>query len=205
MNGVGDPMERCRAGDRDAWAQAYRENAPRVAVFLRRLQVPERDVEDLVQQVFATLFTTLDRYRGEGQLSTWLYGIAAHQASRRRRLEFRWFRRRDALARELAGFVPGSEDPARAVWARTALRTLAVALDDLPMPLRTVWVLREWEGLDTDEVGCALGLPAGTVRSRLCRARGAVLEALRQAGFEEAMPVETWGRTAIGGLPLDEG
>ena len=189
MTDAADLLDRCRAGDRSAWAEAYREHAPRVAVFLRRLLVPERDIEDLVQQVFATFFTTLPRYRGDGRLSTWLLGIAAHVATQRRRVEFRWWRRREAMANVPDEGASRDADPARTEWARRALRCLRETLDSLPLPQRTIWVLREWEGLDTLEVAHALGLPSGTVRSRLCRARTAILEALRRAGFEEITPV----------------
>jgi len=174
----------CRCGDRKAWARLYQTNAPTVALFLQRLLGPDRDLEDRVQEVFVEFFTTLDRFRGEGSLATWLYGIASFVAARHRRFEFRWRRRRTAYGEWIATQSIAHSDPAVRAEARAVLKCVADVLDAMDLKQRTVWVLREWEGLSTAEVAAALQVPEGTVRFRLCMARRALSESLATAGLD---------------------
>ena len=184
----------CREGDRAAWLRLYRGHAPMVALFLQRLLGPERDIEDLVQQVFVHFYTTLGRYRGEGSLPTWLFGIATQVAMQHRRFEFRWRRRAAAYAEWLSSQPISGPDPAAASEARAVLACVAEVVSRLDLRQRAVWVMRELEGLDTAQTAQALGVPEGTVRFRLCMARRAIDRAL--AGLEgasiaatEALPV----------------
>jgi RNA polymerase sigma-70 factor (ECF subfamily) len=179
-------LDACREGDRAAWTRLYRQQAPVISRFLQRLLGPERDLEDLVQQVFVEFFSSLDRFRGEGSLATWLYGIATHVAVRHRRFEFRWRRRRTAYGDWLAGQAVAGPDPAAGAEARAFLACVGETLGRLDVRQRSVWVLREWEGLSTEETATALGIPEGTVRFRLCMARRALSRALAEAGLEAA-------------------
>jgi len=175
-------LARCRDGDDAAWAELYRAWAPQAARFLRRLLGPTPEMEDLVQQVFVRLFDALPRFRGDATLATWVYGIAANVADRHRRCRFRWLRRGEAWAMWIAGLPPGDGDVPGAADARAALRVIASAVETLDFDHRTVWVLREWEGLSSAQVADALGVPVGTVRSRLFHARRAVTAALVGGG-----------------------
>lgn len=178
-----DLIARYRAGDEAAWADVYRACAPTIALFLRRLLGPVRDLDDLVQQVFVIALSSAGGYRGDSRMSTWLYGIATHVAAKHQRREFRWRRRREAWSDWLASADP-APDAVEAAEARALLRIVAGVLDRLDFRHRTVWVLRELEDLSTDQVAVALDIPVGTVRSRLFAARREVLAALRDAGFD---------------------
>lgn len=175
-------LERCRCRDEAAWAELYREYAPRVQRFLRVTTGANGDVEELVQRVFVELLGSIGRFRGDSALSTFLFRIASRVASRAARTERRHRRRSEAWG---WGFVVtrGSSVPAPdvRVEARDHLGLLASAALELPIKLRLVWVMRELEGLATEEVSTALGIPVATVRTRHFRARKQVLNAVAEA------------------------
>lgn len=180
-----DRVRRCLRGDEAAWADLYRQHAPGVARFLGRLVGGDDGVDDLVQEVFLGVLSSLPRYRGEARLSTWILGVATNVAMHHRRGEAR---RRARMAREAEreewGDVrigtPGAEVGA---VARAELRVVAATLEEVPVDQRATWILAEVDGLDTGEVAAALGIPEGTVRSRLFHVRRRLLDALRDAGF----------------------
>ncbi len=187
MDAEREQLERCRAGDEAAWADLYYANAPTVARFLQRMLGPCDDLDDLIQQVFVELFSSLDRFRGDAKLSTWLYRISAHVVSKRLRSARRHRRRLEAFARDgLHAIDPAQNTPRRRVEARSQLRIVAAVVDCMDTRHRTVWVMRELEGLSTEDVAEALELRAGTVRSRLFKARKAVVAALEAAEAEQA-------------------
>jgi RNA polymerase sigma-70 factor (ECF subfamily) len=179
-------VAQCAAGDEDAWARLYRSHAPKVALFLQRILGPDRDLDDLVQAVFVELLSSIRRYQGRGAVTTWLYGIASNVAARHRRFEFRRRRRQQAYAEWLASAQLVSVEPSTSTEERQLLKVIGELVGGMDMKFRLVWVMREWEGLDTDEVAEALDLPAGTIRSRLSRAREALAQGLRAAGFESS-------------------
>jgi len=179
-----DLADRCRLRDPDAWAALYRDLARPLANYLRRVAGPGAETGDLIQEVFTLAIASIDRFRGDARLTTWLYGIATHVAERHGRWEFRTRRRAGAYGDWLAGAAEATSDPAEGMEARVALKVLGEAVAGMAHGHRSVWVMREWEGLSTEEVAQALALPLGTVRSRLFAARRHVLEALRKAGLE---------------------
>ena len=171
---------RCAAGDERAWEELYTANAPIVTRFLVRMLGPASHVDDLVQQVFVEMFSTIRRFRGDARLSTWLYGIARNVAWSHLRTEKRRKRRHSAWKDNLHVMSNGIIDGRRQAEARMLVGALDDALQHLPLKQRAVWVMRELEGLSTEEVGRALGIKPGTVRSRLFSARNAVMERLKR-------------------------
>ena len=175
-------IDRCRGGDEAAWADLYHLHSGSVARFLHRLLGVEAEAEDLVQQVFVELFTSLGRFRGDARLSTWLYRIASNVAHKHVRGRSRARRRVDALrTHALADAALPADNRGRAE-ASAELRRVLVAVEELDMDHRVVWVMREVEGLSTEEVALALGVREGTVRSRLFHARKRVIERLGDEG-----------------------
>lgn len=176
---------RCRAGDEQAWAQLYASHSQRMTCFLRRLVGDTPDLEDLVQQVFLGALSSLDRFRGDARFDTWLHGIACHVAENHQRWRFRQWRRNCSYL-ELGDWAASLEpDPARRVEARQILEATSTALGELDFHHRVVWVMSEIQGLDSGEVAQALGIPSGTVRSRLFEARRRLTAALAAAGLGE--------------------
>ncbi|GGO54598.1 RNA polymerase sigma factor [Streptomyces lasiicapitis] len=137
--------------------------------------------DDLVAETFTTAFQQRHRYdpaRGAGaDARPWLFGIATNLVSRHRRAEARRFK---AMARvpALADHdEPLADRAADRVVARAVGRELAAALAALPARHRDVLLLVAWGDLSYEEAAQALGIPVGTVRSRLHRARSKLREA----------------------------
>ena len=133
---------------------------------MRRLGVPETDVEDAVQRVFLVLAKNLARVQ-PAKLRSYLFGVALRVAANERRA---------ARSRIQSGGdaerVPSSAPPAdEALDSRRARAALDQMLDALGEDLRSVFVLHELERLTAPAIAELLGIPAGTVASRLRRAR----------------------------------
>jgi len=134
--------------------------------------------DDIVADVFLTAFDRRGRYHtAQASARPWLYGITTKLISRHRRSEARMYR---ALAR--TGVDPVADldvdRVASAVSAAAAGRQLAAALAELSQGDRHVLLLFAWADLRYEEIATALGIPIGTVRSRLHRARTTLRKAL---------------------------
>lgn len=137
---------------------------------LRRLGLPQSDADDAAQQVFLIAGAKLDKIR-PGSERAFLYGCALHRASKWQRARAR-DRRSVSLEADPSLELPcpalSQEDLLDRAKARTVLDAL---LAEMPVSLRSVFVLYELEQLSTIEIALLLGLPRGTVASRLRRAR----------------------------------
>lgn len=135
--------------------------------------------DDVVGETFLVAFRQRERYDlSRGDARPWLYGIASNLIRRHRRAEVRAYR---ALARTgvdpIASVSPTDEVDARLAAAGVE-RELASALAQLPRGDRDALLLFAWADLSYDQIAAALGIPVGTVRSRLHRARRKLREAL---------------------------
>ena len=133
--------------------------------------------DDVMAETFAVAFQRRDRYDlGHAEAIPWLYGIATNLIRAQRRAEARRWR---ALAREV--LAPEAEPEAERADARVSAQAgrpeLMRALAGLPSRQRDVLLLYAWAELDYAAIARALGVPVGTVRSRLNRARLAVRRA----------------------------
>jgi RNA polymerase sigma-70 factor (ECF subfamily) len=170
-------VARCLEGDEDACTALVEEHQRMVVQLAWNLLGDRDEALDLSQEVFLNVFRTLDRFRGQSTLRTWIYRIVCNQASNRQR----WWRRRHResqvsleahvsthgdLASPLDAYAPErllrQKEQADRVWE---------ALRRLPFDQRTALILREIEGLSYEEIGYSLGVAVGTVKSRLARAR----------------------------------
>jgi len=164
----------CRAGDVTAWRSLYDRYAPLVHRFASALGVPVEEREDAAQDIFIAVFRSLKHFRGEAQLSTWIYRIAARHAIRlgRRR------RTRETMRLTMLNEKPTVlNDPSE---RSTQIATLDRMLDKLPPKKRTVLVLFEIEGLSAKEISDVVGCPENTVWSRLHHARSEMVKAARR-------------------------
>jgi RNA polymerase sigma-70 factor (ECF subfamily) len=137
---------------------------------LRRLGLPRSDADDAAQQVFLIAGAKLDKIR-VGSERAFLYGCALHRASkwqRTRARERRSLSLETDAPLELAGAALPLDELLDQAKARSVLDAL---LAEMPVSLRSVFVLYEVEQLSTLEIADLLGLPRGTVASRLRRAR----------------------------------
>jgi RNA polymerase sigma factor (sigma-70 family) len=169
----------------------FRRHAPYIQRYVvRRLGLDAAD--DIVAETFLLAFRQRDSYDlTRADARPWLYGIATNLIGRHRLAETRLYR---ALARTGADPVmePFTDRVDDRVSASAASRRLAVGLARLPKELRDTLLLVAWGDLSYEETATALGVPVGTVRSRVSRARGKLRRALgntNPAAFhEESQP-----------------
>lgn len=134
--------------------------------------------EDIVAEVFLTAFRQRHRYQpSQPDARPWLYGIATNLIGRHRRAEVRMYR---ALARTGADPVtePFTDEVEARVTAAGTARPLAAALARLPAAHRNALLLVAWGDLTYEQAATSLGVPVGTVRSRISRARARLRQAL---------------------------
>jgi RNA polymerase sigma-70 factor (ECF subfamily) len=169
-------VDRCRLGDTNAWRTLYERYSPSVHRFISALGIPLEEREDAAQDVFMAVYRSLGRFRGEAQLSTWIYRIAARHAVRMgRRRRVREFLSVLALREPPP---PSTPDPSERA---SHLHMLDRMLSRLNPKKRTVFVLFEIEGLKVDEIARVVGCPENTVWSRLHHARSEMLKMARRS------------------------
>jgi RNA polymerase sigma-70 factor (ECF subfamily) len=171
------------------FAELYDRHAAALQRFIAR-RLGSQIAEDVTAETFLVGFRRRGAYDpAHLDARPWLYGIAVRLIGRHRRAEVRMFR---ALARAMS---PGpSPDETAAVDDRIASAAagpaIARALSQLPADQRDVLLLAAWADLSYEEISAALGLPMGTVRSRLSRARARVRDSLAAAAYDS---LETGG------------
>lgn len=180
-------LERLRSGDDGAFEQLVRNTTPRLLAVARRITGNDEDARDAVQEGFISAFRALGKFEGHSRLSTWLHRIVVNAALMR--LRSKRLKPEESIedllpvydARGYHVDEPSTwdairvEDVERGEDAPPSATTKLVreALDRLPETYRTVLLLRDIEGLDTQETADALGVTANAVKIRLHRARQA--------------------------------
>lgn len=161
-----------------ALERIHAEHAGAVWLALQRLGVREADLEDALQEVFVVVHRRLHTYDREAKLSSWLFGIAIKVAAGFRRKAYNRYER--VVADHDESRRDPSHGPEAAALDAEARRDLAKVLDTLDPRQRAVLVMFEIEGLATGDIAEALGVPVGTVHSRLHAARRAFADAVRR-------------------------
>ena len=165
----------------------YRAHAPFVARFLSRMGVAAQDLEDLVQEVFLVAHRRGGFIPGPAGPTTWLAEIALRVASQKRRATRR--RPEDPDPAALAHVPARERSPADSLHSAERLARVQKLLDSLDLDHRAVFVLFEIEGQDCAAIAAGLGVPIGTVHSRLHEARRKFEKAhARLAAREERAP-----------------
>lgn len=176
-----------RRGDARAFRVVMQRNNQRLYRLARSVLRDDAEAEDAVQEAYLRAFCALDGFKGDSSLATWLTRITLNEALGR-------VRRRQPTIDDPDGREEGSTrvipfplsragldpDPERDVAMAEIRRLIEEAIDELPMPFRVVFVLREIEQMRTAEVAEALGVPLDTVKTRLHRAKRLLRKALKQ-------------------------
>lgn len=156
---------------------------------LQRLGVRGPDLEDQLQEVFVVVHRRLPSYDGSAPMTAWLFGICRRVAAA--------YRRRGYMQHEVTGEPPEEveaegADPERAAAVRQARARLGAMLDSLDLDKRVVFVMFEIEGMGCEEISSVLGIPVGTVYSRLHVARRDFEKALARHRAREARMPGGW-------------
>ena len=168
-------LARAQAGDVGAFERLSGAYADRVFMLLLRLLGDRSEAEDVAQEVMLRAWQGITRFRGQSSYFTWLYRIAVNEANRTLERRSRRPARVAIGVDELQLPAPATLDPSRQAEnseLRRALgRALGRALAELPPPLRTALVLRDVEGLSTQEAAEIAGISQAAIKNRLHQAR----------------------------------
>ena len=175
-------VRRVRGGDRALFEILMRRHNQRIYRAARAIVKDESDVEDVMQQAYINAFTHLHQFEERSQFSTWLTRIAVNEALARRhrtRVASSITERLDEGRGDIVDTITSPDPtPEQQVYARELQRVLEEAVDGLPDTYRTVFMLRDIEGLSTSETGEGLGLGEEAVKTRLHRARAMIRRAV---------------------------
>lgn len=178
--------------DPDLFAVIFDRHAPYVHRYLAR-RLGREAADDLVAETFLAAFGKRKRYdTTRPDARPWLYGIATNLVGQHRRDEVKQFKLRNAVGPE-PDVASHAERVVAQVAAQAMGRMLGTALAELSTGDRDVLLLIAWEGLTYDEVAVALGIPVGTVRSRLNRARKQVRAVLDVPAPQAEEEINTHG------------
>jgi RNA polymerase sigma-70 factor (ECF subfamily) len=177
-------IARVLAGDAAAERALYDAHVDRVYRLAYRLAGEPSLAEDFTQETFLRAFDRLPGFRGDAALSTWLHAIAVSVAINGLR-KVRRYREREVGCEDLS-MVSDRRFPEDI----DLKRRLGSVIDGLSESLRVVFVMHDVEGYKHREISAALGVPEGTTKARLSRARKALREALSHVGAADARRVE---------------
>ncbi len=170
-------VARIRAGDKSACAVCVDRHSPALYRLALRMLGNETDAEDVVQETFLSAFKAIDRFEGRSSLATWLFRITYNTALMRlRRVEPQTVSVDDPVLLPEGAQVPRQLFdwcclPEHDFETGEAQAELERAIAELPEPLQAVFILRELEGLSSEETAEALGLTVTNTKTRLHRAR----------------------------------
>jgi RNA polymerase sigma-70 factor, ECF subfamily len=163
-------VERALTGDAEAFGEIVRRWERRIFALTYGMLGREEDARDATQETFLAAFRNLRGFRGEAKVSSWLHRIAVNQCiTRQRRTKVRGESAlEDEQERQASTFTtPLSFSPARVAEGRQQTMAVRRAINSLPIELRQVVVMKEFEDLTFREIADALDLPLSTVKSRL--------------------------------------
>ena len=172
-------LRRLRDRDERAFRELMETHRDRVFNITYRMLGNRHEAEDVAQEVFITVFKTIETFREESKFSTWLYRVTVnHCKNRIKYLARRHDRDRDELdetSQQQNGAVSGApvraKHPDKALESAQMEKLLQEAIASLDDDQRAVVILRDVEDLSIEEICEITGLPDGTVKSRLHRAR----------------------------------
>ena len=181
-----DLVAAAAGGDLDAFEKLVQRHQTRLVGYLRGLTNAESDAEDIAQEAFLRAYRSLKGFRRTSSFRTWLYQIATNV--------FRnWLEKRRNQAPVNAGSIdapaPGMDEPVEPMGEENPeaqhLQRDAIdrALAQLPADQREAVLLRDVEGFEYREIAAQLGVPLGTVESRIFRGRSRLRELLRISGL----------------------
>ena len=170
-------VDRARAGDANAFTELVEKYERKIFRLAKHITQNDEDAEDVLQESFMKAYSNLDSFQGQSKFYTWLVRIAVNESLMRLRkrrtsktvsLDQDIETDEDTVPREVADWSPNPEQ----MYGQAELKEiLGKTIQGLPASFRTVFVLRDVEGLSTEETAEALDLSIPAVKSRLLRAR----------------------------------
>ena len=182
-------VARAVVGDAQAFADLVERLEMRVYRFILRQVSAVTEAEDLTQDTFLEVYRNLHRFRGASKFSTWVMGIALNISRnyRSRAPERRYqFQSDEVLERR----ADGAATPGRQAEVNEAARAVHQGLAELPDELREALVLVSIEGMSYEQAAEVAGIPVGTAKNRVFRARRQLRDMLRDQGRDDFLDPE---------------
>lgn len=182
MNGTDEKslVERCRKGEDEAWRELVDTFGQKIFSVAYHFTLKREDAEELAQEIFLKIFENLHRYDGSFPLVAWIVSLSRNLCIDRYRRRKREKSFRFVSDDAVAPMLRSQDDPAADALKKERTKILFSALAEIPEDLAEILVLRDLDGLAYEEIGQALALPDGTVKSRLFRARTEVAKKIRE-------------------------
>jgi RNA polymerase sigma-70 factor (ECF subfamily) len=178
-------LDRIREGDESGFEELVKEHTGKIVGLAWRMVGNREDAEDLAQEAFLRLHRSLDDFRGESRISTWLYRTTTRLAID--------YLRRDRIKRKVFFFRADNDspdpvelasdplrNPGRELQSQEAMQSLRRSLQKLSARQQAIFTLRHYEGLPLKEIAAHLGLETGTVKAHLHRAVTQLRKDLRE-------------------------
>lgn len=179
-------IERLVARDERAFNELVQTYGRRVSALVLRMLGNKAEAEDLTQEVFVQVFKAIGTFRGESKLSTWIYRIAVNLCKNRSKYlrvrhsgeqdELEAIAERVPLGEARRANVAVIERPDEALGGKQVEKIVQDAILEIDPTFRECLILRDVEELSYEEIEQITGLPAGTVKSRIFRARAQLKE-----------------------------
>jgi RNA polymerase sigma-70 factor (ECF subfamily) len=194
-------IQELKAGSEEAYVWLVGEFQQPVYSIVYRVLTDPADAADTTQEVFLKIFRGMKHFQGESSLKTWIYRIAIHEASNRRRWWFRHKAKETSMENESGSesVIPQSlnaalVDPHKSPFENAADREIQQRVEQelrqVPEPYRTAVVLRDIEDLSYEEIAEITQVSLGTVKSRITRGRDALRKRLstfvKEVGLEHS-------------------
>lgn len=185
-----DLLRACRDGEQSAFEELVRRYKDRVYNVVYRYLGNHEDTLDVSLEVFVRAHRSLDSFKGESQVYTWLYSIAANAARNRLRDRSRKGRNKGVSYEDLQERAPAvaqaattmNVTPSHLAQKRELDEGLKACLEDLPDSYRLPFVLRTFDNLSYADIAETMDCPQGTIKSRLNQARKRLKDCLTERG-----------------------
>lgn len=187
-------VERLKRRDEAAFNELVRLYQERVFRLVLRMLGDRSEAEDVAQEVFITVFKSIDGFRGDSKLSTWIYRVATNHCKNRikyldrrargKKKELDELSEHGALESASMGTSAQIERPDQQAEANQIELIVRAAIMELDEDQRVLVIMRDVENMSYEEIQQETGLPEGTVKSRLHRARLALAKAVQRATGE---------------------
>ncbi len=191
MTGIEESLAKAQNGDAEAFREIYLAHHVSLYRYAYAETNDADEAKDIVQDTFVRAWTSLHGFRGDSSLLHWLFRITRNliidrARARKRRPTVSLDRTMGPDSDETLGdrVKATTKSPEAAAESGQELDRFKLALSRLPEAQRTVFVLREWENLPYDKIAERLDLNEGTVKSRLARAREALLDLMKKMESE---------------------
>ena len=182
-------VAKCQKGDKQAFELLMKKYQRRIFHLIYRITQDPAVVEPIAQEVFLKAYRSISSFQGNSRFYTWLYRIGVNTSlshikkasvgeNRERMIEY------DLHASTLQSDSMKTEDPEALFMRKEFFKHLLASLRRLPEEMRTAVVLREFSGMNYEEISEVMEIPLGTVRSKIFRARARLREMLEPYVYE---------------------